>query len=289
MLGIGQVAFDGDRLVVGGNVFVATYDLRSAATSDDVRTPFDGASARAVSYRPDGTVVAASGTYTGYSQKAAIAVWDPSGPERTPTLRIPTSASDMDVSADGSLVAVVDNGVEALSVADVASGSFRRVDAPGVLTAQVVAFSPDGKLLAVAGGNQGGSAIDWFSVPNFDLIGTTDLGDSITPGVELLTDLAFADDSTRLVVGQFAGTPVVVDARTRQIVPGATRILLSNSVALHGSTVYAGELFGNVERADLDHPDVQQPHVATLGYIVNGMAVTATARPSTPRTPTAAW
>jgi WD40 repeat protein len=162
----------------------------------------------------------------------------------------PLSADDKDVlsldlSPDGRLLAAASEA-GSVFVWDAKTGE--PYGAP--LTADAspvfhVRFSPDGRMLV---SSHLRSAVVW------NLSGDQALGEPLDGPREVTTDVSFSPDGKRLVAGQFDGTKVVYDTRTRRQALRIDGRSVVTAVAFHpdGNVIAVGTIEGKVRLLDAE-------------------------------------
>jgi WD40 repeat protein len=255
---------DGKLLAVTG--VPPRVTLLNAETLASVRTlaPLPGRSSQAVTFSPDGRLVASAAfdpsnapNITGVGR-----VWDVrSGTARS--FRMKASGNSLSFSPDGRYLAA--DGIEvkvggSAEVYDVRSGKRRRV-ATGDLV-RSVAFSHDGRLLAV--GHYGGSVV-LVSTSNWKISGRRLAGHR-----ERVTQVAFSPGDRTLVTASADGTARLWDVATRRplgtalpIRPGPDSYVAA-AFSRSGSHLFAIPSHGQAVRWDV-RPETWKRHACLVG------------------------
>jgi WD40 repeat protein len=229
---------DGRRLAALGRDGFDVWDLRARRL--DVSVDLDGAAGLAVS--PDGSTIAV-GTRSG-----TVAYWDAEGRERRDRrlalAEVPIVS--LDFSPDGATLAVAFGSIgdqraapprSAPRLIDVATGR-EVVELPGhERTANSIAFSPDGRLVA-AGGNAG-TIVVHDSVTGLPVRAPIDVG-------SMVAQLAFSPDGGALATGGFSAGDTDVNvfdvASGAQLADGLARqpVSANGRFSPDGSLLVAG-------------------------------------------------
>ena len=205
------VSPDGKLVVVGGD----NLTLLDAATGETVRTITRRQRSNivvAVSFSPDGTLVAAEDQYE-------LRVWAAATGQLVRTMDGPATVGGLAFTPDGKhlLAAVWDNKTAGVPVWEIATGKRVRTLAGHAVSAAAVAVSPDGRLAATCGGPSPFTA-DRSQGPDHD----THIYDLATgerrhvlPGLHTAAaGLRFTPDSKTLLTGD--GAVRFWDVATRQ-------------------------------------------------------------------------
>jgi WD40 repeat protein/DNA-binding SARP family transcriptional activator len=253
---------DGKLLAVVGEHPRVT--LLNAATLAPVRrlAPLPGRSSQAVTFSPDGRLVASAAleNSAGPNLAGVGRVWDVRSGKAT-SIRMNVSGNSLSFSPDGRYLAgdgvEVDTGGNA-EVYDVRSGK-RRTIATGDLV-RSVAFSHDGRLLAV--GHFGGTVA---------MVSTTDWkvsGRRLAGHRERVTGVEFSQGDRMLVTAGADGTARLWDVATRRPLGTALPIQPDQYVAAafspSGSHLFAVPSDGRAVRWDV-RPETWKRHACLVG------------------------
>jgi WD40 repeat protein len=203
-LAVAEVAYDSPGTI-------ALWDVRERR----VRATLEGheRGVASLAYSPDGNVLASS------SADLTIRLWNAKTGKPLGELATTEVASQLAFSPDGSLLASVTED-KVLTIWDAASRTElgRLGDFRGHIYA--MAFSRDGRLLAVGGGDRDGRKDSFGEVKVFDVAGRELIADLTGHGASVLA-LAFAPDGTTLVSGGVDATVRVWD-----VIGGTSRLAL---------------------------------------------------------------
>lgn len=250
---------DGQRLAgSGAGGYVTIWDVQQAETIQS----FEGApftTSQSIAFSQDGRhVLVANVASEGGRVPGGVRMYDVATGEQEP-LRFSLESASIAVSPDGRLVAAA--GLAAPSqVHDLRIGAeVATLDTGDV--ARTVAFSPDGKLLAV--GHFGGGTI---------LLSTDDyqqVGRRMTGQTGRVTALQFSPDGSRLLTGNADGTVQLWDAASQQVIGAPLTVKSDAYIAAaftpDGDYVIAVPDVGSGVRWDVRESSWQQHACAVAG------------------------
>ena len=238
--------------------FLVDGDTLATAGFNHIVTLWDGSSGRKISSKSLGTGMM---SFTAFSwdgmslasvgEDHSVTVWDLTTGKKRFSVAIPPNGNHWpDFSSDGKLLATLGDGGSA-NLWDVASGRRVWTFAGKGVKSELVKFSPNGRFLAVGGGN---------AISVWDLASRKELHSML--GASEVDSVAFSKDGLHIAVA-FTSSPVTiwntVDWSLNRVVSGSAEPPASIAVACSGSAFAIGyqtsvrnwSLFGGPQGSEL--------------------------------------
>ncbi len=188
----------------------------------------------AVAFSPDGTRV-----LTG-SDTARL--WNITNDTRQLSMSAPAGVTVSALAPDGNTIAVGDENGNA-TYWDLKTGKLLRTFSSGNVDAKAIAFSPDGKVVAVpACKNMNCAYVELYEASSGKLLNTFVNDGLLQPYIGALS---FSSDSKMLLVSYFDDTSRLWDVETGQVL----RLFTGNHPEMHGSAAFSPD--GNLLALDL--------------------------------------